>query len=110
MNVTTASLKKCAVFAGALAVGVLSNRVARAEVSIIKTDTWELYTTGRVAGFFSYGWGDANVLAEDSTPARTTFRRSVPMECPRWIRERSGACACEADSSRTNWASVYAAR
>jgi hypothetical protein len=62
MNVTTAPRKKCAIFAAALAIGILSSRGARADVSILKTDTWELYTRGRVGGFFSYGWGDGNPL------------------------------------------------
>jgi predicted porin len=35
----------------------------RAEVTILKGDTWEMYTTGRVDAFFSYGWGDANPLS-----------------------------------------------
>jgi hypothetical protein len=40
-------------------------RPARAEVSIVKTDGWELYTQGRVNAFFSYGWGDAIPIARD---------------------------------------------
>jgi hypothetical protein len=59
MNVTGASTKKWAMVAATLTLGILLSRSARAEVSILKTDEWELYTTGRVAGFFSYGQGDA---------------------------------------------------
>jgi hypothetical protein len=40
-------------------------RNARAEVSIVKTDGWELYTQGRVNAFLSYGWGDGIPLARD---------------------------------------------
>jgi hypothetical protein len=38
--------------------GICVGKVAEAEVSIAKTDAWELYTTGRVNAFFSYGFGD----------------------------------------------------
>src|SRR5450432_2685263 len=37
-------------------------RPAAAEVTLTKTDTWEVFATGRVDGFFSYGWGDANPI------------------------------------------------
>jgi len=40
-------------------------RTARAEVAIVKTDGWELYTQGRVNAFLSYGWGDAIPIARD---------------------------------------------
>jgi hypothetical protein len=46
----------CAVVAAA----ALWARPAAADVTIIRTDTWEVFTTGRVGGFFSFGWGDAN--------------------------------------------------
>jgi hypothetical protein len=42
---------------------MLVDHEARADVSIVKTDGWELYTRGRAAAFFSYGWGDADPLA-----------------------------------------------
>ena len=42
---------------------LLAGARASADVSIIKTDTWELYTTGRVGGFVVHGWGDANAQA-----------------------------------------------
>ena len=45
-----------------LFVCVSSARRADAEVTIVKSDAWEVYTTGRVDGFLSYGWGDANPL------------------------------------------------
>lgn len=48
----------------ALALGISLSGRAGAEVSIVKTDTWELYTTGRVNAFFSYGFGDAIPLAK----------------------------------------------
>jgi hypothetical protein len=52
--------------------GVLFARPAVADVTIIKTDQWEAYTTGRVDGFFSYGFGDANpiplMMGEDIPP------------------------------------------
>ena len=43
------------VVCAALIAGVLVARPAAAEVTITRTDTWEIYTTGRVGGFFSYG-------------------------------------------------------
>ncbi len=36
---------------------------ASAEVTILKTDNWEFFTTGRVNGFVVHGWGDANPQA-----------------------------------------------
>jgi hypothetical protein len=42
-----------------LAVGLSLTGGARADVSIVKTDAWDLFTQGRVGAFFSYGWGDA---------------------------------------------------
>jgi hypothetical protein len=39
---------------------LLAPRPAAADVSVLRTDTWELYTTGRVNAFFSGGWGDSN--------------------------------------------------
>jgi hypothetical protein len=62
MNCVRSSRVKFAVVPAALALGLLLSREARAEVSIVKTDNWELYTTGRVDAFFSYGVGDANPL------------------------------------------------
>jgi hypothetical protein len=59
MNRVGASSTKVAVCAALLA-GALGARPAAAEVTIVKSDTWELYTTGRVGGFFSFGWGDSN--------------------------------------------------
>jgi len=41
------------------AVALSFARRATAEVTIVKSDTWEVYTTGRVNAFLSYGWGDA---------------------------------------------------
>ncbi|HVU50313.1 MAG TPA: porin [Polyangia bacterium] len=35
---------------------------ARADVTLLRSDTWEVFTTGRVDGFFSYGFGDANPI------------------------------------------------
>lgn len=46
----------------ALLCGLLFSRIAAAEVTIAKTDTWEFFTTGRVNAFLSYGFGDANPL------------------------------------------------
>ena len=37
----------------------LGSRAANADVSIVKTDDWEVFTGGRVNGFFSFGAGDA---------------------------------------------------
>jgi hypothetical protein len=49
-------------FCATLAVGLSLTGGARADVSIVKTDTWNLFTQGRVGAFFSYGWGDADPL------------------------------------------------
>jgi hypothetical protein len=59
MNRVGASSTKAAVYAALLA-GALCARPAAAEVTIMKSDTWEVYTTGRVGGFFTFGWGDSN--------------------------------------------------
>jgi hypothetical protein len=47
---------------------LLSSRPARADVTIAKTDTWEVYTNGRVGAFMSYGFGDANPLPSPDMP------------------------------------------
>jgi predicted porin len=60
MNFIPSYRMKFVVASAALSLGLSSSRGARAEVPIVKTDTWELYTTGRVNAFFSYGFGDAN--------------------------------------------------
>ena len=46
-----------------LAAALLVGARASADVTIFKTDTWELFTTGRVNGFVVHGWGDANPQA-----------------------------------------------
>jgi hypothetical protein len=43
----------------ALAVGLLVERTASAEVTLVKSDKWELYTAGRVNAFLTYAFGDA---------------------------------------------------
>jgi hypothetical protein len=53
---SSARIAVCAV----LAAGALWARPAAAEITITRTPEWELYTTGRVGGFFSYGQGDSN--------------------------------------------------
>jgi Gram-negative porin len=45
-----------------IVVGVLASRAAIAEVSIAKSDTWELYTDGRLNAFLSYSQGDGNPI------------------------------------------------
>jgi hypothetical protein len=47
---------------------VLSGGQARAEVTLAHTDTWEVYSSGRVGAFFSYGFGDANPIPSASDP------------------------------------------
>src|SRR5437667_8174590 len=42
---------------------LFTGRPALAEVSLVKTPDWELFTEGRVNAFVSYGWGDAYPLA-----------------------------------------------
>jgi predicted porin len=60
MNFAISTSLKSAVAAAALLVGLSSSREAHAEVTLVKTDNWEVFTTGRVNAFFSYGWGDTN--------------------------------------------------
>jgi hypothetical protein len=54
-----ASTTKVFVYA-TLVAGALWTRPAAAEVTLARTEAWEVYTTGRVGGFFSYGQGDSN--------------------------------------------------
>src|SRR5215470_16862784 len=42
-----------------LAACLFCARAARAEVTLVKTDKWELFTAGRVNAFLTYGFGDA---------------------------------------------------
>jgi hypothetical protein len=42
-----------------LAGGLLTTRPAAAEVTLVKSNTWEVYTAGRVNVFFGYAFGDA---------------------------------------------------
>jgi hypothetical protein len=67
MNRVGATSTKAAVCA-ALLFGALHARPAAADVSIARSDTWEVFTTGRVGGFFTYGWGDANPIADPGDP------------------------------------------
>jgi hypothetical protein len=59
MRRARASLTKVAVSSSLLAVALVA-RPAAAEVSIVKSDTWDLYTTGRINAFLSVGAGDSN--------------------------------------------------
>ena len=61
MNRVGASFARRAVCLASFA-GALAARPAAAEVTLLKSDTWDVFTTGRVDGFFSYGWGDANPI------------------------------------------------
>jgi len=62
------SLRVCFAF---LACIFLFN-VVQVDVPIAKIDGWELFTSGRVNAFFSYGQGDSNpvplVMGENITP------------------------------------------
>jgi hypothetical protein len=49
---------KVVVFVGLIAGTLWARRAA--EVTLTRTEAWEVYTTGRVGGFFSYGQGDSN--------------------------------------------------
>ena len=49
---------KIAVASATLALGLSLARPSLADVTILKGDSWEMYTTGRVDAFFSYGVGD----------------------------------------------------
>jgi len=48
-----------ALFGLTLLLGAAWTRPANAEVTLVKTDDLEVFTSGRVGGFFSYGFGDA---------------------------------------------------
>jgi hypothetical protein len=54
-----ASSTKVFVYAAVFAAALWDRRAA-AEVTLTRTESWEVYTTGRVGGFFSYGQGDSN--------------------------------------------------
>lgn len=81
----------------ALGVRLCAGPEARADVPIIRSGGWDLYTTGRVEAFISYGWGDGDPiprpgesipigggldpgsdsiprLAPDGTPLQPTFK------------------------------------
>jgi hypothetical protein len=62
-------------FVGGLSLVFLScfalSRTAEADVPLAKVDNWELFTNGRVNGFFSYGQGDANPLERTLPDGRT---------------------------------------
>jgi hypothetical protein len=47
------------------ACGALPPRPAAAEVTLVKSDPWEVYTSGRVDVFFGYAFGDAKPRAKD---------------------------------------------
>jgi Gram-negative porin len=53
---------KVALFGLVLMLGAVWTRRADAEVTLVKNDDLELFTSGRVGGFFSYGFGDAYPL------------------------------------------------
>ena len=63
MKCVGSSSVKFACATAALAFSLSIGQSANAEVPIVKTDLWELYTTGRINAFFSYGFGDANPYA-----------------------------------------------
>jgi predicted porin len=60
MTFVRSSRMKFSVATATLALGLSLSGAARAEVTIFKGDNWEVYTTGRVNAFFSYGAGDSN--------------------------------------------------
>jgi hypothetical protein len=62
-RVDTARVGRAA-FVAVVMCALSSPNAARAELSITKTDRWELYTDGRVNAFFSYGFGDALPVAK----------------------------------------------
>ena len=42
---------------------LLLSDAAAADITIVKSGSWEVYTRGQVNGFVTYGWGDANPIA-----------------------------------------------
>jgi hypothetical protein len=59
MNSLRGVRSRSALFGLVLSVGGLWSSRANAEVTLLKNDDLELFTSGRVGGFFSYGFGDA---------------------------------------------------
>jgi hypothetical protein len=57
-NPKTALWIRAASALAVLACGVVTTRQAAAEVTLVKSDPWEVYTSGRVNVFFGYAVGD----------------------------------------------------
>ena len=49
---------KAATLSIAICAAVLCGRTASAEVAVVKSDAWEIYTSGRVGVFFADAYGD----------------------------------------------------
>lgn len=87
MRFVRSSRMKCAVVASTLALGLSVTSPGLADVTIVKGDAWEMYTTGRVDAFFSYGVGDANPVVRpgENIPAGgglNTGNDNVPSSSP----------------------------
>jgi hypothetical protein len=59
---------KAAQLSIAICAVILTGRMAAAEVTVVKTDNWEIYTQGRVGVFFSDSFGDANPVPPANLP------------------------------------------
>jgi hypothetical protein len=64
---------QAALSAAALAGGLLAARTASAEVTLVKSDSWEVYTGGRVNAFFGYAFGQGAPIATSSAMGPRTL-------------------------------------
>jgi hypothetical protein len=77
MNRVGASFARFAVCLASL-MGTLLSRPVHAEVTLVKTDTWDVFATGRVNGFLSYGWGQANPVPLFPNPGNPNVMEQIP--------------------------------
>ncbi len=87
MTFARSSRMKLSVVVATLAIGLSLSSPGLADVTIVKGDAWEMYTTGRVDAFFSYGVGDANPVARpgENIPAGgglNTGNDTLPSNAP----------------------------
>lgn len=72
-SVTNRTILASITFAAA-ATATLWSSTGAAEVTVMKGNDWEFYTTGRINGFASYGFGDANPIASPLDPNEQIVR------------------------------------
>lgn len=64
MNCFSARLPRLAAAAGLLCFGLALSPAAKAEKTLVKTDSFEIFTTGRAGGFISWVYGDGRPPAQ----------------------------------------------